>query len=114
MSHEEIKRLLESVDMALREIASHLRDSRDRERDLSNAVIEHRDDFDQFVEKQWDVLLNMRDRLVALEVLSRKDNESGAAQTVNAFGKLSPRAQALILAAAALAMASGWLSRLLG
>jgi hypothetical protein len=113
MSHEEIKRLLESVDMALREIASHLRESRDRERDFSGALIEHRDDFEQFVDKQWELLLNMRDRLVALEVLSRKD-ESGAAQTVNAFGKLSPRAQALILAAAALAMASGWLSRLLG
>jgi hypothetical protein len=50
MSHEEIKRLLESVDLALREIASHLRESRDRERDFSGALVEHRDDFEQFVE----------------------------------------------------------------
>jgi hypothetical protein len=113
MSHEEIKRLLESVDLALREIASHLRESRDRERDFSGALVEHRDDFEQFVDKQWELLLNMRDRLVALEVLGRKD-ESAASQSLTAFGRLPARSQALILAAASLLAASGWLSRLLG
>lgn len=102
-------RILEDFGLFIREATTTIVDLVKEVSEIKSHVRENRDDWRQVAER----VDSLSQRAAAIEALLRRE-ESGGSQAITAFGKLPGRAQALILAAAALLAASGWLSRLLG
>jgi hypothetical protein len=96
--------ILESLLLALREIASTEKDQTERLVILLQQIQEARSDAD----KQDKQIESIKEKLI--ELASKED---GKASAIKAFGQLPGKTQALILAAVALLAASGWLTQFL-